>query len=130
MNTINSKTGATYHMEAPEIAADAGQSVKTVFPVYAAVTPVIESNKASVAVNRQKTVVKCGTLSAGLALTLVPDTASLNIGAAVIVTWTNPSSKVDITVKVGSDTVATLVGVNSQTVTKQLVWDGEGFLAL
>lgn len=130
MNAINSKKGSTYHMEAPEIADDAGKTKKTIFPVYEAVEPTISSNKATVNVCRQVTIVKCGTLAAGLALTLVPDAANLNVGSVVVVTWTNPSSKVDVTVKVGEDTIATLVGVNSATVSKQLIWDGSGFLTV
>lgn len=130
MNAINSKKGATYHMEAPEVNADQGKTVKTVFPVFEKVTPTISSNKATVAVNRQITIVKCGTLSAGLALTLVPEAANLNVGSIVAVDWTSDTTARDITVKVGNDTVATLAGTASTHCTKQLMWDSEGFLAL
>lgn len=130
MNAINSKKGATYHMEAPEIEADHGKTVKTVFPVYEAVTPTISSNKATVAVNRQTTIVKCGTLSAGLTLTLAPEASNLNVGAKVVVVWTSDGTARNVTVKVGEDTVATLSGTASTKVVKQLMWDGEGLLAL
>ena len=107
MNAINSKKGATYHMEAPEIEADHGKTVKTVFPVYEAVTP-----------------------TAGLTLTLAPEASNLNVGAKVVVVWTSDGTARNVTVKVGEDTVATLSGTASTKVVKQLMWDGEGLLAL
>ncbi len=130
MNTINSRTGATYHMEAPEINADQGQTKKTIFPTSEVVSPSVTSNAASVAINREKTIVKLGTRTAATTLTLVPEAANLNVGAIVAVNWTSDGTARAITVKVGESTVATLTGTASTNVTKQLMWDGEAFLAI
>lgn len=128
MNAINSKNGAAYHMEAPEIDSDQGKAVKVKFPTSEAVSPTVTSNAASVAINREKTIVKLGTRSAAATLTLVPEADNLNVGAIVAVNWTSDGTARSITVKVGEDTVATLSGTASTNVTKQLMWDGEGFL--
>ena len=130
MNAINSKNGAAYHMEAPEIDSDQGKAVKVKFPTSEAVSPTVTSNAASVAINREKTIVKLGTRSAAATLTLVPEADNLNVGAIVAVNWTSDGTARSITVKVGEDTVATLSGTASTNVTKQLMWDGEGFLAI
>lgn len=130
MNAINSNTGATYHMVAPNIEADANSVVNVVFPTVEAVEPNISNNKASVEVNRDRTIVKLGTRSAALELTLVPKAENLNVGAIVAVNWTSDGTARNVTVKVGADTVATLSGTASTNVTKQLIWDGVGFLAL
>lgn len=130
MNPINTENNASYNLVAPSIPEDAGKKVEVVFPTAEAVEPEIISDKADVPVRREKTIVKCGDLTAGLALTLVPEPANLNVGAVVAVNWTSDSTARDITVKVGDDTVATLAGTASTTVTKQLLWDGEGFLAI
>lgn len=130
MNAINSKNGAAYHMEAPEIDSDQGKAVKVKFPTSEAVSPTVTSNAASVAVNREKTIVKLGTRTAAATLTLVPEADNLNVGAVVAVNWTSDGTARNITVKVGENTVATLSGTASTNVTKQLMWDGEGFLAI
>lgn len=130
MNAINSKNRAAYHMEAPEIDSDQGKAVKVKFPTSEAVSPTVTSNAASVAVNREKTIVKLGTRTAAATLTLVPEADNLNVGAVVAVNWTSDGTARNITVKVGENTVATLSGTASTNVTKQLMWDGEGFLAI
>lgn len=130
MNAINSKKGAAYHMEAPEIDADQGRTMKTIFPTSEAVSPMVTSNAATVPVNRQNTIVKLGTRTAAATLTLEPEAANLNVGAIVAVNWTSDGTARNITVKVENVTVATLAGTASTNVTKQLMWDGEGFLAL
>ena len=130
MNAINSKNGAAYHMEAPDIDSDQGKAVKVKFPTSEAVSPTVTSNAASVAVNREKTIVKLGTRTAAATLTLVPEADNLNVGAVVAVNWTSDGTARNITVKVGENTVATLSGTASTNVTKQLMWDGEGFLAI
>ena len=81
-------------------------------------------------VRREKTIVKLGSVSAATELTLTPEPANLNVGAVVAVNWTSDSTARDITVKVGGDAVATLDGTASATITKQLLWDGECFLAI
>lgn len=130
MNTINSKTGASYHMEAPEISDDAGKSIKTVFPVHEAVDAVISSNKSDVNVRRQTTIVKCGTLNAGLELNLKPDVKNLNIGAIVVICWTSDGTGRDVTVKNDGNALSSFSGTASKKVVKKLMWDGEGFIVL
>lgn len=130
MNPINTENNASYNLVAPSIPEDADKKVEVVFPTAEAVEPEIISDKAEVPVRREKTIVKLGSRSAATTLTLVPEPANLNVGALVAVNWTSDSTARDITVKVGDDTVATLAGTASTTVTKQLLWDGEGFLAI
>lgn len=130
MNPINTENNASYDLVAPSIPEDADKKVEVVFPTAEAVEPEIISDKAEVPVRREKTIVKLGSRSAATTLTLVPEPANLNVGALVAVNWTSDSTARDITVKVGDDTVATLAGTASTTVTKQLLWDGEGFLAI
>jgi len=130
MNPINTENNASYNFVAPSIDDDADKKVEVVFPTAEAVEPEISSNKAEVPVRREKTIVKLGSRSAATTLTLVPEPANLNVGAVVAVNWTSDSTARDITVKVGGDTVATLAGTASTTVTKQLLWDGEGFIAI
>ena len=130
MNPINTENNASYNFVAPSIEEDADKKVEQVFPTAEVVTPTISSNKADVPVRRQKTIVKLGTLSAATTVTLIPEPANLNVGAMVAVNWTSDGTARAITVKVGNDTVATLSGTASTEVTKQLMWDGEGFLAV
>lgn len=130
MNPINTENNASYNFVAPSIEGDADKKVEMVFPTAEVVEPTVTSNAASAAVRREKTIVKLGTLSAAATLTLVPEPANLNIGAIVAVNWTSDGTARNITVKVGADTVATLAGTASTNVTKQLVWDGNSFLAV
>lgn len=130
MNPINTENNASYNFKAPSIPEDGDKKTETVFPTAEVVNPTISSNKADVPVRRQKTIVKLGTLSAATTLTLIPEPANLNVGAMVAVNWTSDGTARAITVKVGADTVATLSGTASTKVTKQLMWDGESFLAV
>lgn len=130
MNPINTENNASYNFVAPGIPEDAGKKTEVVFPTAESVTPTVSSNKASAPVRRQTTVVKLGSLSAATQLTLAPEPANLNVGAVVAVNWTSDSTARDITVKVDTATVATLSGTASTNVTKQLMWDGEGFIAI
>ena len=130
MSKINKENNASYNFKAPSIAEDADKKIEPVFPTSEVVSPTITSNAASAPVRREKTIVKLGTVSAATTLTLVPEQENLNIGAVVAVNWTSDSTARAITVKVGEDTVATLSGTASTKVTKQLMWDGEGFLAV
>ena len=130
MNPINTENNASYNLVAPSIPEDADKKVEVVFPTAEAVEPEISSNKAEVPVRREKTIVKLGSVSAATELTLTPEPANLNVGAVVAVNWTSDSTARDITVKVGGDAVATLDGTASATITKQLLWDGECFLAI
>lgn len=130
MNPINKKHNSSYNFVAPDIEDDADKKVEPVFPTSEVVTPSISSNTATAPVRRQKTIINLGSLSAATALTLAPEPKNLNIGAVVLVSWTSDGTARNITVKVGNDTVATLAGTASTKVTKQLVWDGETFLAI
>jgi len=130
MTAINMKFNASYNFVAPDIEDDADKKIEPVFPTSEVVTPDISSNKATVQVRRQNTIVKLGSLSAAMELTLEPEAANLNTGAVVIVSWTSDGTARNITVKIASDTVATLAGTASTKVTKQLVWDGESFLTI
>ena len=130
MNPINMKNNASYNFMAPDIEDDVDKKVEVIFPTGEAVTPSISSNKAKVKVRRQITSIKLGTLSAATELDLEPEPANLNVGAVLIVSWTSDGTARNITVKVGDDTVATLAGTASTKVNKQLVWDGESFLAI
>lgn len=130
MNPINMKNNASYNFVAPDIDDDADKKIEPVFPTSEAATPAISSNEATVKARRQKTIIKLGTLSAATTVKLEPEAKNLNVGAVVIVSWTSDGTARNITVKVGSDTVATLAGTASTQVNKQLVWDGETFLAI
>ena len=130
MNPINTENNASYNFVAPSIPEDADKKTEMMFPTAEVVSPTISSNKADAPVRRQKTIVKLGTLSAATTLTLIPEPANLNVGAMVAVNWTSDGTARAITVKVGTDTVATLSGTASTNVTKQLMWDGESFLAV
>lgn len=130
MNPINTENNASYNFVAPSIPEDADKKTEVMFPTAEVVSPTISSNKADAPVRRQKTIVKLGTLSAATTLTLIPEPANLNVGAMVAVNWTSDGTARAITVKVGTDTVATLSGTASTNVTKQLMWDGESFLAV
>ena len=127
---INKENNASYNMVAPSIADDAGEKVEVVFPTSEVKDTTVSSNAASAAVRREKTIVKLGTLTAAATLTLVPEAGNLNVGAIVAVNWTSDGTARSVTVQVGAATVATLAGTASKNVTKQLMWDGESFLAL
>lgn len=130
MTAINKKYNSSYNFTAPDIADDADKMVEPVFPTSCVVTPTLASNKTDVVVNRQNTIIKLGDLTAAAELKLNPESQNLNIGAIVAVSWKSDSTARNVTVKVGSTTVATLTGTASTSVTKQFMWDGEGFLAL
>ena len=130
MSKINTEHNASYNFVAPSIPEDADKKVEVVFPTAEAVSPAISSDNADAPVRRQTTIVKLGTLSADTTLNLAPEPANLNVGATVAVNWTSDSTARDITVNVDGDTVTTLEGTASTEVTKQLMWDGEGFIAI
>lgn len=130
MNPINLENNASYNFKAPSINDDAGKKIEPVFPTSEKVSPVITSNKANAAVRRAVTVIDLGSVAAAQELTLEPEAANLNIGALVVVSWTSDTTARAVTVKVGTDTVATLAGTISVKVNKQLLWDGSGFLAI
>lgn len=130
MNPINKKFNSSYNFVAPDIEDDADKKIEPVFPTSEVVTPTVSSNAATTKVRRQHTIIKLGTLSAATTLTLQPEAKNLNKGAVVLVSWTSDSTARNITVKIGTDTVATLAGTASTKVNKQLVWDGESFLAI
>lgn len=130
MATINKENNASYGMVAPYIEDDADKKTEMVFPTAEAVSVTLTANAASVAVRRDTTIVKLGTLAAAATVTLVPEPKNLNIGSKVMVNWTSDSTGRNVSVKVGNDTIATLTGTASTTVTKQLVWDGNTFIVL
>ena len=130
MATINKTNNASYGMVAPDIEDDADKKTEMVFPTAEAVDVALTANAASVAVRRETTIVKLGTLAAAATVTLVPEPKNLNIGSKVMVNWTSDSTGRNVSVKVGNDTIATLTGTASETVTKQLVWDGNTFIVL
>lgn len=130
MATINKENNASYGMVAPDIEDDADKKTEMVFPTAEAVSVTLTANAASVAVRRDTTIVKLGTLAAAATVTLVPEPKNLNIGSKVMVNWTSDSTGRNVSVKVGNDTIATLTGTASETVTKQLVWDGNTFIVL
>lgn len=130
MATINKTNNASYGMVAPYIEDDADKKTEMVFPTAEAVSVTLTANAASVAVRRDTTIVKLGTLAAAATVTLVPEPKNLNIGSKVMVNWTSDSTGRNVSVKVGNDTIATLTGTASTTVTKQLVWDGNTFIVL
>ena len=130
MATINKTNNASYGMVAPDIEDDADKKTEMVFPTAEAVSVTLTANAASVAVRRETTIVKLGTLAAAATVTLVPEPKNLNIGSKVMVNWTSDSTGRNVSVKVGNDTIATLTGTASTTVTKQLVWDGNTFIVL
>ena len=130
MATINKENNASYGMVAPYIEDDADKKTEMVFPTAEAVSVTLTANAASVAVRRETTIVKLGTLAAAATVTLVPEPKNLNIGSKVMVNWTSDSTGRNVSVKVGNDTIATLTGTASTTVTKQLVWDGNTFIVL
>ena len=130
MNPINKDTNASYNFVAPSIEEDAGKKVEPVFPTSEAVIPTISSNADGVHVRREKTIINLGTRSAATTLKLAPESGNLNIGAVVYISWTSDSTARNVTVKIGTTTIATLSGTASTAVTKMMVWDGTSFLAV
>ena len=126
MNKINTENNASYDFVAPSIADDSGKKSKTVFPTAELVKPDISSYKADVPVRRQMTIMDLGSISAETTVNLIPEPHNLNVGAIVAIRCkieSTSTTTVDVIVKVGDDTVATL----KDSGTKLLLWDGEGF---
>ena len=119
---INDETGARYNFVAPSIESDGKKEV--IFPTAESVAPTISSNKAAVAVKREKTIIALGQLAADCEVTLSPDSGNLNIGAEVFIRWSSPASVYDVTAKVGATTIATKIGTASSASCLRLVWDG------
>lgn len=127
----NHSNGASYGFKAPSIAADAGKHIEVPFPTFEKVTPTVSSNAATVDIARTTTMIDFGNSELANATNLtLKDDANLPAGARCLVKWKNPSTKVDVTVKKGSTTVATLTGVNSKVTSYELVWDGETWILL
>lgn len=97
MNTINSNTGATYAMKAPDIAADGGKKVELLFPTAEVVRPKIENGAASVDIVREHTVVDLGNLAGDVALTLAV-VGPHNPGAAVTLVFEPQGAQSTVTV--------------------------------
>ena len=123
---INKKTGTSYGFVAPEIEADNGKDVKVQFPTFETQIAKVESNAASVTLERTTSLVEVGEekLTDGATLTATPGD-KLPAGARLMVKWHNGETKYDVTLKKDADTTcATLVGVASATVCYELVWTG------
>ena len=127
---IDKEKNASYNFVAPKIAEDANKQVNVMFPTVGVKSVTLNTNAATVEVERTTTIVDLGSdnLSAAATLTLTPGDG-LPAGAEVLVKWSNGSTKYDVTVKKdASTTVGTLVGVANTTVTKRLVWSGSAWL--
>ena len=71
-----------------------------------------------------------GRLNANGRLNLSVEADNLAPGAWLNVSWASGETKCDVIVNLGAGLTLILLGTASERVTKQLVWDGEGFLAL
>lgn len=121
---------AAYNFVAPEIAEDEGKKVEVVFPTQEKKDVTLASNAASVDVKRTLTFLDLGTVGANATLTAKAD-SNLPLGSRVIVTWTSDSTARSITIKTDANTTAcTLAGTASEKVTKELIWNGETYLAV
>lgn len=123
---INKKTGTSYGFVAPEIEADNGKDVKVQFPTFGTQIAEVESNEASVTVERTTTLVEVGEekLTAATTLTATPGD-KLPAGARLMVKWINGETKYDVSLKKDADTTcAKLAGVANATVCYELVWTG------
>lgn len=129
MNTINSKTGATYRMVAPEIDEDGNKVISVTFPTFENVIPSVESNTAVVKVRRQTTIVKLGQLAANTGLKLSADRKNISPGAIVVVSWESDSTARDISVTEDEDRAVTVFsGAVSSKTARRLMWDGANFV--
>ena len=125
---VNLLTGASYNFKAPRITEDAGKKTEIPFPTAAIVKP--EGDTATVSVCRQTTYVRFGRLNANGRLNLSVEADNLAPGALLTVSWASGETKCDVIVNLGAGLTLILLGTALERVTKQLVWDGEGFLAL
>ena len=130
MNAVNKANDASYEFVAPNIPEDAGKKVPAVFPTAETIVKDPEDASA-VAVRRQTTIVKLGNLRKDMNLLLEPDAGNLNPGAVVAVNWKSNGTAYTVAVISGEQTVS-LPGTafSKAIVTRLLVWDGEGFLAI
>lgn len=127
---MNRNQNASYNFKAPEIQEDADKVVETIFPTQENKAVTLSSNAAEVTVNRSTTFVDLGSeaLDAAATLTLTPG-KNMQVGDRVLVKWVNIGTKYDVTIKKdASTTIGTLVGVQSKTVVKEVVWDGSTWL--
>ena len=128
---INEANNSNYDFDVPTISADAGKSVRTVFPTSSADEVTLTANAATVTTTRQCQVLALGELAADSTITLAPVSAELNVGALVILTWTSPAGAAkDVAVKVGATTVASKEGSAGARSNLLLVWKGDGYLQL
>ena len=123
------ESNASYNFVAPNIEKDADQKVEVVFPTSELVEPTLSSNAATVKVERSTTIIDLGTLSAAATITLEPGN-DLAVGSIVVVKSTSDSTARAVTVKKGDDTVASISGVQSATVVKQLMWTGSTWVLI
>ena len=125
---VNLDTHASYNFKAPRITEDAGKKTEVPFPTTAIVKP--EGDTATVNVCRQTTYVRFGTLASNGRLDLSVEADNLAPGAVLVVSWASGERKCDVFVNLGTGLTLILLGTASERVMKQLVWDGETFLAL
>lgn len=155
MNIINTKNNASYNLVAPSIPEDAGKKVELIFPTVETVNLEPDDNGVcQLTVNRQTTIVKFGVLEEGVELDVSvaqkeykespdandasnvqemiinPQKTNLNIGANVIVAWTSGENASDIAIFMDGERICVLPGEAQTASVKQLIWDGEGFLAI
>lgn len=130
MSWIRKETEASYNFKAPQVSEDENKILETVFPTQENKGVTLDSNAAEVTVQRSLTIVDLGSeaLAAAATLTLTPG-SDMQVGDRVLVKWVNGGTKYDVTIKKdASTTIGTLVGVQSKTVTKEVVWNGSTWL--
>lgn len=125
---INKKTGTSYGFVAPEIEADNGKDVKVQFPTFGTQIAEVESNEASVTVERTTTLVDLGSTALAAATDVnVTNGANLPAGARLMVKFTcgdDDTSVFNVKVNLAGETCAELKGVAKETVCYELVWTG------
>ncbi len=128
MTVINKKLNASYNMLAPEIAADADLKTEIFFPTSEAVSPPVLGNAATVKVQREKTVICLGTLSANCTLHLKPQAENINVGALVVINWKSDATARNVAVKENNSALITFTGAANGDRTQLLIWNGSTLL--
>jgi hypothetical protein len=123
---INKETNSSYNFKAPEISADADKVVEVPFPTAEKQT-VAGAATIELSINREKTVVDFGELSANMACTAAIG-GDVPVGALLLVKAASDSSARTITFGEGF-TSPTMAGTTSKTKAMAFMYDGTSFVA-
>lgn len=130
MSYLNKENNASYGFLAPNIDADEGLKQELTFPTRRIGSSAFTSNALSLDVVDDLTIRTFATEVAANSTLTIKAAPHLNIGARLVLKFTFGATKKDITVKTGTTTDCVLVGVNSETVTYELIWTGSAWLHL